>query len=80
MHPAQLRRLARLESRAPAVEDDGAARERLMARYDQIAARLRAAPDWREPTAAEIAATMAHFEAMFPGIGERVAEAAKLPA
>jgi hypothetical protein len=53
MTPAQLRRLARLESRAPEPEDDGQARERLMERYAVFAERLRAQPGYKPPTRAQ---------------------------
>jgi len=50
-----LRRLARLEARAPAPEDDGRALASVKARLEAMARRVREAPDWREPTEAEVA-------------------------
>jgi hypothetical protein len=53
MKDKTLKRLAVVEAREPAVEDDGAARERLMARYETISARRRAQENWTAPPEAE---------------------------
>jgi hypothetical protein len=43
----------------------GGARERLIAKLDRMAERMRAAPDWIEPTAAEKARHRQKLEARF---------------
>ena len=68
MSRAILRRLDKLERRrAPAAGDD--ARTELERRLDELAARLRADPDWREPTAEETAAATAEVRAYFAARG-----------
>jgi acyl-CoA reductase-like NAD-dependent aldehyde dehydrogenase len=58
MKEKTLKRLEAAEARAPAIEDPGAAMESVRRQLDRIAARLRAQPGWKEPSAAERAATM----------------------
>jgi hypothetical protein len=76
MNAATLKRLKALEARAPEPDDDGeACKARLIARMNQIRERLRAQLDWTEPTEAERAQVYSNLEAMFPGIGARMAAA-----
>jgi hypothetical protein len=49
--------------REAAARDDP--RERLIAKLDEMAERLRAAPDWREPTEEEQEANRQHLNAWF---------------
>jgi hypothetical protein len=68
MNASLLRRLAALEAahlpKPPESEADREARiARIMAESDLIHARLRASPDWKEPTEAELAASRAEFDA-----------------
>jgi hypothetical protein len=70
-----LRRLEAIESRTPDPEDPGASLDRLKAQIDQIAARLRAQPDWRDPTEAERQQIYRNLEAHFPGVAARMAAA-----
>jgi hypothetical protein len=51
--------------RKPEPEDDGAALARLIARMNQIRERLRAQPDWKEPSEAECAEILARLDAEF---------------
>ena len=75
MKEKTLKRLEAAEARAPAVEDPGAALDRLKAQIDQIAARLRAQPDWKEPTESERQQIYRNLEAHFPGVAARMAAA-----
>jgi hypothetical protein len=50
---ATLRRLERLESRAPAVEDPRLAMEQVARQIDIIAIRKRTEPGWRPPSEAQ---------------------------
>jgi hypothetical protein len=58
-----LARLDRLERALHLDEpEDNHALERLMAEMDLTAARLRASPDWRDPTPAELAEAERNFD------------------
>jgi hypothetical protein len=69
-----LRRLEVIESRQPPLEDPEASLDRFMACIEQIAARLRAQPGWKEPTEAERQQIYRNLEAHIPGIGASMAE------
>jgi hypothetical protein len=77
MKEKTLKRLKSIEDRQPDPEDAGAALDRFMARMEQIASRLRAEPDWREPTEAERQEIYRNLEAAIPGITARMAAARK---
>jgi hypothetical protein len=62
MTPAQLKRLAKLESRQPAPMDDGAAMDSLLAQLALIGARRKAVAGWTSPSAAESAAILRRVE------------------
>jgi hypothetical protein len=62
-------RLKRLESRRSVQEDHEAVVGRLMAELDTVAARLRAAPDWREPAEAELTEIERDFDELVKGLG-----------
>jgi hypothetical protein len=51
--------------------------DRFMASMEQIAARLRAQPGWKEPTEAECLQIYRNLEAHIPGIGASLAAARK---
>jgi hypothetical protein len=76
MKDKTLKRLAAIEAHEPAVEDDGQALVRLTARYEQIAARLRAQPDWKEPTEAELEATRVQMKTYFDSLRASYSERA----
>jgi hypothetical protein len=58
MTPSQIKRLKALEPKPREVEPAGAAMENVRRQLDQMAARRRAQPGWKEPSAAERAAIM----------------------
>jgi hypothetical protein len=61
MKDKTLKRLAAIEAREPAVEDDGQALTRLIERYDLIGQRLRAQEGYLQPTREEMDKTAAEF-------------------